>query len=149
VDRYGYVRKALHGMRMLSAEEVQAVYGKQRCRVDLREPRWSFLNTLFSVASGCFFAQLVERTDASSLGDVASPLTSDYRELSRIVESAVSEAHVEGTLKKQILANPEKYVELDSEAALVLLDQKLAGKRLVLITNNDWDYTRKMMSYAY
>ncbi|CAE8597456.1 unnamed protein product, partial [Polarella glacialis] len=49
VDRYGYVRKALHGMRMLSAEEVQAVYGKQRCRVDLREPRWSFLNTLFSV----------------------------------------------------------------------------------------------------
>lgn len=40
-------------------------------------------------------------------------------------------------------------MELDSEAPLVLLDQKLAGKSLVLITNNDWEYTRRTRDLTY
>eukprot|EP00435_Cladocopium_sp_Y103_P039864 s6_g10.t1 len=154
VDRYGYVRKArlksceaLHGGQMLSVEDVNEVYGRQRCRVDLRESRWTFINTLFSVANGCLFCQLVERADQSF--DKDSPLRPDYALLARSVGAAVSEAHVDGILKERILEDPTEYVELDSEAPIVLLDQKLAGKRLVLITNNDWEYTRRMMSYAY
>lgn len=44
---------------------------------------------------------------------------------------------------------PEKYVELDGEMAQVLLDQKDSGKQLLLITNSDYQYTDKMMSFAY
>jgi len=148
VDRYGYVRKALHGNQMLSVEDVNEVYGRQRCRVDLRESRWTFINTLFSVANCCLFCQLVERIDQEYKAD-DSPLPVDYAWLARSVGAAVSEAHVDGILKERILEDPTEYVELDSEAPIVLLDQKLAGKRLVLITNNDWEYTRRMMSYAY
>ncbi|CAE7271616.1 nt5c2 [Symbiodinium pilosum] len=148
VDRYGYVRKALHGMKMLSENHVNKLYGRQRCRVDLRESRWSFINTLFSVASGCLFAQLVERADGS-LSQDSPPLHLDYAQLARTVRAAVSEAHVTGVLKEQILKDPSEYVQLDSEAPIALLDQKLAGKNLVLITNNDWEYTQRMMSYAY
>lgn len=148
VDRYGYVRKALHGMQMLSCEDVNQVYGRQRCRVDLRESRWTFINTLFSVANGCLFCQLVERAD-QAFSDQESPIQVDYALLAKTVGAAVSEAHVDGILKERILEDPTEYVELDREAAMVLLDQKLASKRLVLITNNDWEYTRRMMSYAY
>jgi len=149
VDRYGYVRKALHGMNMLNEQELSEVYGCQRCRVDLRESRWAFINTLFSVANGCLFAQLVERADKSFVESQDSPLQVDYASLARSVKAAVSEAHVDGILKEKILEDPTEYVELDEEAPLTLLDQKLAGKHLVLITNNDWEYTRRMMSYAY
>lgn len=150
VDRYGYVRKALHGMNMLSPEDVNQVYGRQRCRVDLRESRWTFINTLFSVANGCLFAQLVERADQTFSEDAQDKnLQVDYADLAMTVQAAVSEAHVDGILKERILEDPIEYVELDSEAPIVLLDQKLAGKKLVLITNNDWEYTRRMMSYAY
>jgi hypothetical protein len=38
---------------------------------------------------------------------------------------------------------------LDPDAPLALLDQRHAGKRLLLITNSGWGYTRFMMSYAY
>jgi len=148
VDRYGYVRKALHGMKMLSEDEVNALYGRQRCRVDLRESRWSFINTLFSVANGCLFAQLVQRAEKSMSQD-GPPLTLDYAQLARTVQAAVSEAHVTGVLKKKILEDPSEFVELDSEGPTALLDQKLAGKKLVLITNNDWEYTQRMMSYAF
>ncbi len=43
---------------------------------------------------------------------------------------------------------PEKFVELDPEIAKTLLDQKDSGKQLLLITNSDYAYTNRMMSYA-
>jgi hypothetical protein len=56
---------------------------------------------------------------------------------------------MEGELKAEILAAPEKYVELDPDAALALLDQKNAGKQLMLVTNSEWPFTEGMMSYSF
>ena len=44
---------------------MQAIYG--RYVVDLREGRWSFLNTLFSVSEATLYLQLVDRLDDGSL----------------------------------------------------------------------------------
>jgi hypothetical protein len=38
-------------------------------------------------------------------------------------------------------------VRRDPNLPLTLLDQKGAGKHLVLITNSDWNYTKQMMKY--
>ena len=57
VDRFGYVRRAMHGTRMLSRQEIVATYGNGP-PIDLRDSRWRFLNTLFSVSEGCLYAQL-------------------------------------------------------------------------------------------
>lgn len=56
---------------------------------------------------------------------------------------------MEGHLKAEIATAPERYVVQDPEAALALLDQKAAGKKLLLITNSEWSFTSKMMSHAY
>jgi 5'-nucleotidase len=40
-------------------------------------------------------------------------------------------------------------VVLDEDLPLALLDLKHAGKKLMLITNSEWDYTCAMMSYAF
>jgi hypothetical protein len=58
-------------------------------------------------------------------------------------------AHLEGNLKGDIVAEPDRFVVLDPEAVLALQDLKHAGKRLLLITNSDWSYSRAMMSYAF
>jgi hypothetical protein len=56
-DRFGFVKRSMHGTRMLSAAEVRAAYG--RGLVNLREERrWVFLNTLFSVSEAVMFAQV-------------------------------------------------------------------------------------------
>ncbi|MGZ3688337.1 MAG: 5'-nucleotidase domain-containing protein, partial [Bdellovibrionota bacterium] len=44
---------------------------------------------------------------------------------------------------------PERFVELDPEVPLTLLDQRNAGKKLLLITNSEWSYAVPMMSYAF
>jgi HAD superfamily 5'-nucleotidase-like hydrolase len=140
--RFGYVIRAHHGTRPLSFEEQRAAYSSTF--VDLSDPRWEFMNTLFSLSEANLFAQLVDRLDAGRL-----PETLGYRDLHRILRGALDEAHNLSELKPKIMADPDRFVELDPDLPLTLLDQKMAGKRLLLITNSDWAYTRSMMSYAF
>ena len=53
-----------------------------------------------------------------------------------------------GLLKAKIVADPDRFVDLDKDIAATLLDQRRARKKLALITNSDWAYTSKMMNYA-
>jgi HAD superfamily 5'-nucleotidase-like hydrolase len=112
--------------------------------IALSEPRWVFLNTLFSLSEACLYAQLVDRLDAS---EFKHKLT--YRELYDLVRTSVNVAHMEGALKAEIVRDPDRFVVRDEELPLTLLDWQHAGKAIVLITNSDWMYTRAMMSYAF
>src|SRR5207248_2576369 len=72
-----------------------------------------------------------------------------YQDLYKVVRRSLDEAHMEGQLKAEIVADPDRFVEADPDAAQALLDQKMAGKKLMLITNSDWEYTDSMMSWSY
>lgn len=139
--RFGYVIRAFHGTRPLTFDEQRSAYSSTF--VDLSDSRWEFMNTLFSLSHANLFAQLVDLLDA---GRLPEPL--GYRDLNRILLSALDEAHNLSELKAQIMADPDRFVEMDPELPLTLLDQKVAGKKLLLITNSDWTYTRAMMSYV-
>jgi HAD superfamily 5'-nucleotidase-like hydrolase len=132
----------MHGSRALDFEEQRRQYA--RVIVDLAESRWVFLNTLFSLSEGCMYAQLVDLLDAGK-----SPRPTGYAELYARVRQVIDLAHMEGRLKAEILADPDRFVVLDEEAPLALLDQRHAGKKLMLITNSEWSYTAPMMGYAF
>lgn len=145
-DRFGYIKRAMHGTRMLSTREVSEIYGREL--VDLRkESRWEFLNTLFSVSEAVAYMQMVDRLDEGVIGPDLCPL--EYKCLYKAVGKALFRAHVEGQLKSEIMSKPELFVEPDPELPLALLDQKEAGKRLLLITNSDYHYTDKMMQHSF
>jgi 5'-nucleotidase len=141
-NRFGLVRKAMHGTRALTFEEQRVAYA--RTFVELSEPRWVFLNSLFSLSEGCLYAQLVDLLDKGVL-----PGPMGYRELYAEVAASLSFAHVEGELKAEIMADPARFVDLDPGTPLALLDQKHAGKKLLLITNSEWAFTGAMMSYTF
>ncbi|KAK4797913.1 hypothetical protein SAY86_030239 [Trapa natans] len=145
-DRFGYVKRAMHGTRMLSTRAVSEIYGREL--VDLRkEVRWEFLNTLFSVSEAVAYMQMVDRLDDGSVAEKVGPL--DYKGLYKAVGKALFRAHVEGRLKSEIMSKPELFVEPDPELPLAILDQKEAGKKLLLITNSDYHYTDKMMKHSF
>ncbi|PKI43072.1 hypothetical protein CRG98_036551 [Punica granatum] len=151
-DRFGYVKRAMHGTRMLSTRAVSEIYGREL--VDLRkETRWEFLNTLFSVSEAVAYMQMVDRLDDGSVAAKVGPL--DYKGLYKAINAlqavvkALFRAHVEGQLKSEIMSKPELFVEPDPELPLALLDQKEAGKKLLLITNSDFLYTDKMMKHSF
>ena len=141
-NRFGFIKRAMHGTQALDFATQRDVY--THVLVDLAEDRWVFLNTLFSLSEGCLYAQMVELLDQGKL-----PKVRGYEELYRRVRAKVDAQHLEGKLKAEIAAAPERFVVLDSEAALALLDQRTAGKKLVLITNSEWSFTQRMMTFAY
>ena len=141
-NRFGLVRRAQHGTAPLDFGRQRQVYSATI--VDLAEPRWVFLNTLFSLSEGCLYAQLVDLLDQGRL-----PGAMGYRDLYGQVLAMVDAQHLEGRLKAQIAAAPESCVVLDPEIPLTLLDQRHAGKKLLLITNSDWTFTAAMMAYAF
>jgi HAD superfamily 5'-nucleotidase-like hydrolase len=141
-NRFGYVKRAFHGLTPLSYEEQRLVYG--RTMVDLSEPRWVFLNTFFSLSEGCMYAQLVELLDRRMLPEVLG-----YADLYQRVKRALDRAHMEGELKAEITADPSRFIVPDPDTALALLDQRRAGKKLLLISNSEWVYTRAVMSHAF
>ncbi|TVQ97980.1 MAG: HAD family hydrolase [Deltaproteobacteria bacterium] len=141
-NRFGYVTRATHGTRPLPFDEQRRRYA--RTHVSLHDDRWEFLNTLFSLSEACMFAQLVDLLDEDRL-----PGHMNYDDVFRIVHRAIDEAHMEGLLKADILASPETYVDLDPDTPRALLDQKIAGRKLLLITNSEWPYTREIMAFAF
>ncbi len=141
-NRFGFVKKAMHGTRSLEFSAQREAYN--RTLVDLSESRWVFLNTLFSLSEGCLYAQLVDLLDRGQLPGVLG-----YTDLYERVRRAVDAQHFEGHLKAEIMADPTRYVVHDPEVPLALLDQKQAGKKLLLITNSEWSYTSAMMRHAF
>jgi HAD superfamily 5'-nucleotidase-like hydrolase len=140
-NRFGYVKRACHGTRMLDFDGQRRAYG--RTVVDLSDGRWAFLNTLFSLSEACMFGYLVDLHDASPLPGVSS-----YSYLYGEVRRMLDRAHIEGSLKADIVSDPDRYVESDADTARSLLDFKQAGRKLLLITNSDWPYTRAMMEHV-
>lgn len=140
-NRFGYIKKACHGTRPLPFEEQRRAYA--RTLVDLAEPRWVFLNTLFALSEGCMLMQAVDLLDVGRLPGVLG-----YADLYEHVRASIDATHMEGALKAQVAASPGDFVTPDDELPLALLDIKHAGKKLLLITNSEWTYTRDMMSWV-
>jgi HAD superfamily 5'-nucleotidase-like hydrolase len=156
-NRFGYVKRAFHGTQPLAYEAQRAAYS--RTIVDLAEPRYVFMNTFFSLSEASMYAELVDLLDQHQLpkaevladaepGVKPFPAVMGYSDLYRWVKTALDAAHMEGTLKAEITADPERFIDADPEMPLALLDQKRAGKKLLLITNSEWTYSDDVMRYA-
>ncbi len=147
-NRFGYVKKAYHGTQQLPFDLKRELYG--RLYVDLGEPRWVFLNTLFSLSEACMYMQLVDLLDAGEIGEKGAPGDKmNYADLYDLVRRTLDATHAEGRLKGEIIGDPAPYVDLDPETPLALLDQKQSGKKLLLITNSEWAYTAPMLAYCF
>ena len=140
--RFGYVIRAAHGTRFLDFDDLGSAYAMTL--VDLSEERFVFINVLFSLSEASLFAQLVDLLDTGGI-----PSTVGYAGLYAAVRDALGAAHLEGDIKADIVADPGRYVHQDRETVLALRDQLDAGKKLLLITNSEWEYVKQMMAYAF
>jgi HAD superfamily 5'-nucleotidase-like hydrolase len=140
--RFGYTVRAQHGDSVLSFRELRDTY--YGTVVELGEDRFEFMNTLFELSRASLWCQLVELHDRSPLRGISS-----YAHLYRAIDKALGTVHTDGSLKAAIVAEPERFVDVDPGLVPTLQDQRLAGKQLLLITNSEWSYTQFMMSWSF
>lgn len=137
LNRFGKVKTAFHGLEEIPYRKVQEFY--QNIAIDIRDPDFTPLDTNFAISAGVLYSQLV------GLHDLDLPSASD---MSRDVRQAINTAHIDGSIKRIVQKNLEHYIILDPLVPQLLERYIDYGKKLMLITNSDYAYSRTILDYA-
>ncbi len=140
-DAYGYVSRVRHGLRLLPREERRLVYKRGRLR--LSPERYRVFDTLFDLPEGCLYIGLVDMKD--SRPDL---ITASYRILFNDIREAIDTIHRDGTLKRLIMADLDRFFVRDPHLGPTLRKFREAGKRLFLLTNSELEYTAAVMRHV-
>ena len=138
MDEHRYVTIAYHGTGRLSTAVRKKTYANRRIRLSSRT--YSVIDTLFSLPEIDLYAQMVDFLEA--LGEKRI----DYKELYERVRGCMDEAHADGSIKKVIMENPERFLKADPDLPQTLQRLRAQGKKLFLLTNSEAAFTDGMMA---
>jgi FMN phosphatase YigB (HAD superfamily) len=99
------------------------------------------LDTNFSISNGVLYMDLVE------LKEKGLPMP-DYKAIAEDVKEMIDLAHRDGSLKKEVQKNLATYIIQDPETVDMLERLRRYQKKLLLITNSDFEYTKLLLDYA-
>lgn len=138
MDYHNYVVRATHGTRPLSAAERRATYQARRVRTSTEN--YITVDTYFHRPEIYLYLQLVDYHEAHS-AEV------DHEGLYRDVRAMIDKAHADGSLKKEICADPAKYLDADPLLPEFLRSLREHGKRVFLLTNSEYFYTEVLLRH--
>jgi HAD superfamily 5'-nucleotidase-like hydrolase len=141
VSLYNKIKNAYHGTKVLSYKEQQRIY--RGASIDIRDPAYSSVDTTFSIAFTIIFSQLVDLKDKRP--ELELPV---YAEMADDVLYAVDMAHRDGSLKEPVKKDLEKYIIKDPKVVEVLERFKRYDKKLWIVTNSGYAYTKALLDYT-
>lgn len=142
LSTYSKVKHAYHGMKEIDFKTQQKIY--QGLTIDLNDSdRFAIVDTTFSISYCVLYMQIVELKDTNP--DLAFP---DYKTIENDVLEALDVSHRDGTLKGQVRKNVKKYIVQDPECVQALERFKKHGKKLWVVTNSDYEYSKLLLDYA-
>lgn len=140
LSRYGAIRKSYHGTRLINFGEQQKIY--RSIYVDLNDSNYMAVDTSFSIAFCVLYSQLVDLKD-----DFIDELPS-YAMMAQDVQFCVDTVHSDGSLKGIIAQDLKKYVIKEKAVVEGLKHFIKYGKRIFILTNSDYAYTKLLLDYA-
>ncbi|XP_056005625.1 cytosolic purine 5'-nucleotidase-like [Ostrea edulis] len=151
VDAYGNILVCVHGFKFLKGLEIGELYPNKF--VNLDEKRIYVLNTLFHLPETYMLACLIDYFTTSTEyertveGVRCGELYMSYKSIFQDVRAAVDWVHFYGNLKSDTVANMEQYVHKDRRLPVLLDRLRESGKKTIIITNSEYEYTNKIMEY--
>ena len=140
LSRFGAIRQSYHGTKLIEFAEQQRIYGSMY--VDLSSPNYMVIDTAFSIAFCVLYSQLVDYKD-----QFPQTLPS-YRDIALEVLHQVDRIHADGSLKKIISEDLDHYVIKDREVVEGLKRYVRYGKKIFVLTNSEYHYTKLLLDYA-
>ena len=138
VDGHKYVKIAFHGRRRLDREERHALYNNASFRAaDLLS-----VDTFFALSEVQLFAEIVDY-----MNRYPGAISKTYREVYHDLRRFIDESHADGSIKREVLADPGRFIKRDPQLAATLAEYHQAGKSLFLLTNSAWNYTDALMRF--
>uniref|UniRef100_A0A672NS24 Cytosolic purine 5'-nucleotidase n=1 Tax=Sinocyclocheilus grahami TaxID=75366 RepID=A0A672NS24_SINGR len=149
VDAYGNILVCAHGFNFMRGPEIRELYPNKFIQRGDTE-RFYILNTLFNLPETYLFACLVDFFTSCSryTGFKDGDLFMSFKSMFQDVRDAVDWVHFKGSLKEKTVENMEKYVVKDAKLPLLLSRMNEVDK-VFLVTNSDYKYTDKIMTYLF
>lgn len=123
--------------------------------LQLDESRIYVLNTLFNLPETYLFACLVDfftnspKYQSEKTGVKSGELLLSYKSIFQDVRNAVDWVHIHGELKSKTVENLDYYVKKDLRLPLVLDRIRQSGSKVFLLTNSDYWFTNKIMTFLF
>ncbi|MFA5959446.1 MAG: HAD-IG family 5'-nucleotidase [Tatlockia sp.] len=140
LSRYGAIRHSYHGTRHIDYAEQKKIY--RSTYVDLNDSNYFAIDTSFSIAFCVLYSQLIDYKD---MHPEALP---NYATIALDVLSTVDKIHSDGSLKGFISQNLEHYVLKEPEVVAGLKQYIRHGKKIFILTNSEYFYTKLLLDYA-
>jgi 5'-nucleotidase len=151
VDAYGNMLVCMHGFTVLKPSEIRSLYPNKFVQLD--ESRIYVLNTLFHLPETYLLACLVDFFTSSTeytnepTGVKCHDLYMSFKSIFQDCRDCFDWVHIQGDLKSTILNDVEEYVVKDPRLPTILDRMREHGAKTFLLTNSEFYYTDKIMSY--
>lgn len=153
VDAYGNILVCVNGFNFLKHSQVYELYPNKFLQLD--ESRVYVLNTLFNLPETYLLACLVDFFSNSpdytreSTGVKSGQLCMSFKSIFQDVRGAVDWTHMQGDLKNKTTENLDYYVQKDPRFPMVLARIRESGAKTFLLTNSEYSFTNKIMTYLF
>lgn len=140
LNRHSAIRASYHGLHPVDYKTQQKLY--KSTYIDLSSPSYMAVDTSFSISLATLIAQIVELKKKDLTG---------YPDFSRIADDVLyvlDEAHRDGSLKNTVRKDLEKFIIKDPEVVTGLERYRRHGKKIFILTNSDYEYTKLLLDYA-
>jgi HAD superfamily 5'-nucleotidase-like hydrolase len=141
LNRYTAIRNSFHGLKPLDYKAHQKVY--KSIYIDLSKSDYLAIDTSFSYSLAHAYSQLVEMKDSDPLSKLP-----DYGQMADDVLDALDEAHRDGSIKDEVRKNLGDYIIKDESLVRDLEKFRKHGKKIFILTNSDFYYTKLLLDYA-
>lgn len=140
MDGHNHVGRVFHGTRPVPKEVRRDLY--RNVKIRLSAPRYHWLDTLFSLPEAALYAAVIDLYELKlGVKKVA------YWKLFDDIRTTIDACHRDDSLKTIIKADLARYIQVDPELPQTLHKLRSAGKKLFVLTNSYWDYTKAVMSF--
>jgi HAD superfamily 5'-nucleotidase-like hydrolase len=140
LNRHSAIRASHHGLAPLDFKTQQKIY--KSTYIDLSDSAYMAVDTSFSISLATLIAQIIELKKANP---AAYP---DFAKIADDVLYVLDEAHRDGSLKEVVKNDLSKYIIKDPEVVAGLEKYKRHGKKIFVLTNSDFAYTKLLLDYA-
>lgn len=113
------------------------------------------LNTLFNLPETYLLACLIDfftnspQYTRERTGVKEGELTMSFKSIFQDVRNAVDWIHLHGNLKTKTIENLDEYVKKDERLPMFLTRIRESGAKLFLLTNSDYVFTDRIMTYLF
>ncbi|CAF0854107.1 unnamed protein product [Adineta ricciae] len=150
VDSYGNILTVVHGFKFLNGHEVRQLYPNKYITLD---DRIYVFYTLFNLPEIYLIACLIDYFSSVATyvedrtGVIYGENILSFRAIFNDVRNSIDRVHQRDKLKETVCENIDKYVHKNDQLPVLLDRIRSHNAKTFLLTNSEYWYTDKLMTY--